>query len=176
MSEQLQVFSSKQIGLDETQPDMSYEKNNDKFIKKNDDQFIKKIRDDPKLPPSESNRYKIYDFSSSFMDNSDEVKHEEGYESFTDSLVYKISQVKMFSLFESISEINFLAASTRFTDDIIFSLEKNKIFEIGAACLIAGIVASMYILPDNIDIGVSLLLSAPLFVCSCGIFFKHRKK
>ncbi|MCY4490262.1 MAG: hypothetical protein OXC46_02230 [Thaumarchaeota archaeon] len=104
------------------------------------------------------------------------------YESFADdetnfeNLMLAVSEeTKTYSLIEQSTQPNSLVASTRFREDIIFSLENTKIFEVGVACLSTTIAASMFLLPEGFNTGTSLVLSAPLLVCICGILAKYAK-
>ena len=115
---------------------------------------------------------------SQFTDEGKDV-----YESFTDdptiieNMMVVPEEIKTYSLIEQLAPVNSLVASTRFDEDIIFSsVGTDRLFEVGASCLSVAIVASMLLLPAGFNTGTSLVLSAPLFVCACGILAKYTKR
>lgn len=142
----------------------------------------KKLSSDEKLKTelskpivSESNYFKFFDDASlDFFDNSDEPIIEED-NVFVNNLLISTIEQKIFSLEKSNIFANFLLATTRFVDDIIFIFLNSKILEITSLALTAGIIASSFILPGDIGVGISFLLSAPLFVCLTGIIAKYLK-
>ena len=174
MVEQLQIVLSEKI-IDREQP--SWQKPNEltELIKKTNDV------DSGKMVPHKSDYFTITDSAFPFM-YEEEQKEGDDYESFTEemmleNLTLQVSDnIRSYSLIEQFAHVNFLASSTRFAEDIIFSLMDIKLFKIGAACLSAAVAASMFFLPDGFNIGASLVLSAPLFVCVCGIFAKYVKR
>ena len=123
-----------------------------------------------------SNYFSLFDMFHHF-DNSDE-SHEGGdYESLETNCLFKIMEPPMrYGLEKSDLEENVYMQSVRFPDDIIFTLNNSKLFELGAFALASGVASSLAILPDGFNISVSLLLSAPLLVCICGLFVKYYRK
>lgn len=111
-----------------------------------------------------------------YLDNSDESRRDENYESLDNRMMDFMEMPTRYGLMRSYAEENADVQSTRFTDDIIFTLNNSKRFELGTLALSSGIVASMLVLPDGFDLAMSLMLAAPLLVCICGLGVKHLRK
>ena len=127
--------------------------------------------------PSDENYFNLFDNSFSFFDNSDEPQKDENYESFDNNILLDISKKpRSYQLEESFVDENTFIESTRFFDDIIFILNHTRVFESSALILTAGIIASLFLLPDDFNVSISLLLSAPLVVSICGLYMKYIKK
>ena len=144
-----------------------------------DIKLIKDAKRDSENNTTESDYYNSTD--SIFPYKQEQTSSD--YESFVDdetnfeNLMLVVSEeTKTYSLIEQSAQPNSLVASTRFREDIIFYLVENtKIFEVGVACLSTTIAASMLLLPEGFNTGTSLVLSAPLLVCICGILAKYAK-
>ena len=109
--------------------------------------------------------------------NSDESHEDVNYESLDGDYLLKFTEIPIqYGLEKSHLEENVYMQSARFQDDIIFTLNNSKLFELGAFALASGVASSLAILPDGFNISVALLLSAPLLVCICGLFVKYYGK
>ena len=124
-----------------------------------------------------SKYFSVFDMFS-HLDNSDESRESEDYESLKEGCLVDFMHIPItiYGLIESHLVENTRVQSTRFTDDIIFMLNNSKLFESGTLALSLGVVVSLSFLPDGFDVAMSLLLSAPLLVCVCGIFAKHYRR
>ena len=123
-----------------------------------------------------SNYFSLFDMFHHFS-NSDESHEDVNYETLDGDYLLKFTEIPIqYGLEKSHLEENVYMQSARFQDDIIFTLNNSKLFELGAFALASGVASSLAILPDGFNISVALLLSAPLLVCICGLFVKYYGK
>ena len=112
-----------------------------------------------------------------YLDNSTEIHETDDYESLDGNCLVEFVDIPIqYGLEKSGLEENIHIQSIRFQDDIIFTLNNSKLFEVGALTIASGMFTSLALLPDGFNISAALLLSAPLLVCICGLFVKHLKK
>lgn len=169
MAETLKIFQRKDYDYDDVDQPLLLQEKSDM------ETMAQKMKELEARSSSDSKYFGVSDLFS-YLDNSDESREDENYESMmSNGMITLMETSTSYELTESYIEENIHVQSTRFPGDIIFTLSNSKLFEFGSLALSSGIVASMTILPPGFDLAMSLMLSAPLLVCICGLCAKHHK-